>query len=84
MKAKEILPCPFDGHSPDLVYDAGNEVWGQSWQVECPHCGARSKKFFGSSTWSVVKQQDKQAEADAIVWWNRRPCAASQAAEERK
>ena len=76
MTNKEITPapkpCPLCGGEGFLEYDAGNEVWSQSWQCGCKKCGIITSKAWGSSTWFVKKGEDAAAKTKAINSWNSR------------
>lgn len=69
---EEVKDCPFCGGPGELHYNSGNEVWGQSWQGRCTRCAAQTGKFFGSSTWRVVRSADDKAQSEALQAWNRR------------
>lgn len=75
---KSVLrECPFCNGPAVLHHDSGNEVYPQSWSAGCNACNIRTPAIFGSSTWRVVKKEDKAAQATVIAAWNRRTPSAS-------
>ena len=72
-----LKPCPFCGNDPLLVENEGNENWPRRFWVECiiSSCGAKSKGFFGASSYVTGKPADilnDTAKRDLVEWWNRR------------
>ena len=71
MSEHNLLPCPFCGCAATILYDPGNEVWGQSWKAGCASCRVGFGAS-GSSTWAVNKSEDRAAQEKVIEAWNRR------------
>lgn len=67
----EPLPCPFCGHIGVSIMEGSTFRWRYA---TCNECGAQAPEIRIQTLGAGSKDEwEKQAVADAMVEWNRRP-----------